>query len=299
MSVLGVPPCPVHTKRAQAGCLDCRRYRNAYERRKYREIAYGRWEGVLTGEQIEPTLAHLRGLLAESDISVPRIARAAGVNHMAIYRLLSGQTVQLRPALSRAVLALTAEQVRCHSLPSLVDSTGLARRLRALAVEQWGSPQIAALIPYSVASINHWRQQNLATVRREAHDAVAALYEKILGLPDPLGPSVQARRQALRRGYLGPERWDDATIDDPDAHPLPLLPEVPDPVELRLQIQEVLRLRTPGAGSGWPREVKRRMAQLAYQDGWLLADVAAVLGMSKSAVEYLLHGRRDRPHTRR
>ena len=296
---MSLPPrCAVHTTRHQGGCPDCRRYGREYARERERRIARGRWDPILTGEQIAPVRAHLVALLEQPGVTVPKAAATAGFHHMALYRLLDGRTVQLWPATAQAILALSADRIRSFVQSPLIDSTGLARRLQALAVEQWGSREIAGLTPYTVDNIRHWRQRDTARVRRTVHETIADLYEKLLGLPDPLGPSVSVGRAARQAGYLGPERWDDETIDDPDAQPLPLLPDAPDPVELRLQVQEALRLRTPGAGSGWPREVKKGAAVQAREAGWSVADVGVLLGLSTSGAEYLLSGRKDRPHTR-
>lgn len=290
--------CPDHLK-YHTGCPGCRRYGREYNRARHRAVAMGRWEPTLEGEQIEPVRAHVRGLLATPGITVPRVAATAGLNYMAVYRLLNGTTVQLWPLVAHALLGVTVERVQQFVQPAYVDGIGAARRLQAMAVEQWSSRDIAGLLSASASSIGHLRQLATPSIRRETHEAVAELYEKVQGLPDPLGPSPRVALLAAKAGYLGPERWDDDTIDDPDAQPLPLAGDTLDMVELLAQRESAMRLRTPGAGAPWPREFKRAMAGLARQAGWPLADVAAVLGMSTSGVEYLLNGRKDRPHTRR
>jgi len=289
--------CYPHDRYTQ-GCDDCRRYAREYKRQRQRGLILGSWDTLVRGAELERVRLALAALLAHPGVTVPKIAIAMGATNAAVYRMAKGETTHLRPDFATAILALTPAEVVRRNPPAMVDSTGAARRLQAMAVDQWSVQVLSPLCGLTVNSLTHHRYQRYPTISRRIHDAIAGVYEKIQGLADPLGPSIPTAIQARRMGYLGPERWDDETIDDPNAQPLPVAPDAPDPMELELWVQDALRLRAPRAGVCWPREVKRRFGWLAQQGGWTLADIGAVLGLSTSGVEYLLNGRKDRPHTR-
>lgn len=279
-------------------CDDCRSFARAYERRRAHGVKDGTWEPLVEGDELERVRVHAAALVAAA--GGPQVARVAGVSNTAIYKLINGLQIFLRPATAQALEGLSLERLMAAVRPTHVDLVGVSRRLQALACDQWGSLALSGLTGYNRISIGKWRVgTHYKTINVEARDRLVEVYDKIQGMADPLGPDVQVATQARKLGYLPPERWDEDTIDDPDAQPLPVADDGLDMVELRGQRESAMRLRTPGAGASWPREFKRATADLARQQEWPLADIAAVLGMSTSGVEYLLNGRKDRPHTRR
>jgi len=289
--------CPDHP-RYNSECDECRRHARAYERRRAHGLKDGTWEPLVEGDELERVRLHTAALVAAT--SAPRVERVAGVSATAIYKLINGLQIFLRPSTAQALEGLSLERLLAASQPTHVPLIGVSRRLQALACDQWGSLALAGLTGYNRISIGKWRVgTHYRTINVEARDRLVEVYDKIQGLADPLGPDVQVATKARQLGYLPPERWDETTIDDPDAQPLPLAEDGPDELELLRQREDALRLRTPRAGASWPREFKREAALLAVRGGWTLPEVGAVLGLSTSGVEYLLNGRKDRPHTRR
>lgn len=290
--------CPRHPA-YDADCDDCRDHARRYKRRQYAGRRDGTWEQLVQGEELEGVRAHVQRLLAIPGSSGPLLASLLGLGSSTLYKLVNGKHVYLWPGTARTIVGLSERRVRSAIEPRQAPLVGVSRRLQALACDGWDAKTLSALTGLNRVSIGKWRSgTHYRTINVEARDRLVEVYDKIQGLADPSGPDAQTATRALRLGYLPAERWDEAMIDDPDAQPLPLVLDAPDPVELRQQVQQALRLRTPGAGSGWAREVKRRLAVQARQDGWPIAEVAQVLGMSTSGVEYLLNGRKDRPHTR-
>lgn len=289
--------CPAHS-RYNAECDDCREHSRLYALRRSRALARGTWDPLVEGEELERVRQHLLALMALPKVGAPQIASIAGVSYTTVYKLINEQQVFLRPSTAQALLGV--DDQRALALVKHLPIAGTSRRLRAMAYDQWDAATVGGLTGYSRISISRWRVgTRYLTINMEARNRIADLYDKIQGMADPIGPDVQTGVKSRKLGYLPAERWDDDTIDDPAAEPLPLVEDTPDPIELLVQRESATRLRTPGAGSGWPRDFKRQAAQSWVQDGWRLPEVGAVLGLSTSGVEYLLNGRKDRPHTRR
>ncbi len=292
--------CPAHG-RYDSNCPDCPGYARNYRQRRKRGLRDGTWDRVLRGEELATVRQAVQGLLDHPGVSVPRIATAAGVVHATVYRLLSGVTEHLRADIGRTLLDLTPEScLKWAPLGPgvLVDSIGTARRLQALSADRWSSADLRDVCGVAAADLSNWRRRMRPTLTRGTHDMIADLYEKIQGLPDPLGPSPGAARQARRLGYLPPFRWDGSTIDDPAATPLPLLSDADDWVHVQRVVEAALRKPERGCASGLPREAQRELARRALLLGWSWQEIGAVIGKSQSAAEYLVVGRVDRPHTR-
>lgn len=118
--------------------------------------------------------------------------------------------------------------------PQLVDPTGTARRLQALAVMGWGLHALAAELdmhPHHVSRMRLGRRQ----VYRRGAVAVARVYERLCMTP---GPDPKATGHALRMGWMPPLAWDDETIDDPGAWASPGEPVdvLPDPVAVDMLV---------------------------------------------------------------
>jgi hypothetical protein len=108
----------------------------------------------------------------------------------------------------------------------LVDSTGTARRLQALAVNCWPSVELGRRLghrPERARNLIH-KLRTGRHVRRSTAQAVAALYTE---LAHQIGPSMAARSNARRAGWAGPTQWAGRDIDDPDTEPHPALPLFP------------------------------------------------------------------------
>lgn len=111
-----------------------------------------------------------------------------------------------------------ARRQRAGTLPpGYVDATGTRRRLQALAVEGWPVNQLADLTGLSERclryALNSRIRVNAVTARY-----VAAVYDRLAG---GIGDDKSTVTRAIRRGWVGSDRWTSARIDDPTCEPLP------------------------------------------------------------------------------
>jgi hypothetical protein len=201
-----------------------------------------------------------------------------------------------------ALLGVTAQA--CLALidrsTTPVDPTGTARRLQALAVDGWSAQMLSPLVGLDCSTIRCHRSRGFAEITVATRERYRDLYDKIQSQADPRGGSWRARRNAEEQGWLGPERWADEEIDDPDAQPLPAPPgDSDDWVAVSNMIDGALRDPRPGKAADYPRPVQREIARQAVNRlGWSLDRVGELFGKTGSTVEFLLNGRADRPWTR-
>jgi len=104
--------------------------------------------------------------------------------------------------------------------PLLIDSTGSVRRVRALQAAGWTLDQAAAAGDLPVDTLRQLLRNRAPTITRRTADRIATGYQRLLELPDPVGPYANRnRRRAAALGWLPPEAWEDDQLDDPDAQP--------------------------------------------------------------------------------
>lgn len=286
-----------------AGCPECRA-RSSRRRRAVRAaVAAGTWDSAhLTADELEQVRQHVRGLLGVPGVTGERINTVAGVGPHSISRLV-GSRRRTGRTVAEALLGVTA--AACLALPveptSWVPLAGASRRLRALAVDGWSTEEIAGLTGINVSMVRRHRlAAGCSLLTFVLHEKYRLLYDKIQSLTDPRGSSAATGRQAQARGWLGPERWADEDLDIPDALPLPPAPDTDDWVAVTALIDDALRDPRPGKAAGYPRDIQREIArQASGRLGWSYTRIAELLGKSgESTVEYLLHGRKDRPSSR-
>lgn len=122
--------------------------------------------------------------------------------------------------------------------PASVDATGTRRRIQALQAIGWRLADIGNHLDVT------W--QNIAAIKtadrvyRTTADRIAAAYDQLCMT---VGPSTEARRRALDKGYAPPLAWDD--IDDPAADPTHQRP--PDDSVDEVLVARVLAGHTPAA----------------------------------------------------
>jgi DNA-binding Xre family transcriptional regulator len=182
----------------------------------------------------------------------------------------------------------------------MVNYIGAARRLRALAADNWSTRELSELSGMCRSDLTRWRYGEFPQITLKNHERIKELYEKIQGLADPRGHGRGTATHARRLGYLPSECWNDDEIDDPDAVPLPMPPDTDDHIAVTNMIEDALMWPSPGKAAGYDRSVKREIARHAVNRlGWSYERVAELLGFkSANSVEYMLIGRKDRPRTR-
>lgn len=203
-----------------------RRAHAAYEARRRRLIAYGRWNPRTDAELVRP---HVRSLM-ESGLSWRKVAELAGVPEATVGRLLYGKAGKppsewLKTTSAAAILNVKASPAML-SPRALVDATGTHRRLQALIALGWSRTKLAQ----EMASERNTIGRVLDRPRVYASTAVEVrnLYDRLWDVQPPMrhkwdqSAAEAARREALQKGWAVPMRWDDETIDDPAACPAAL-----------------------------------------------------------------------------
>jgi hypothetical protein len=98
----------------------------------------------------------------------------------------------------------------------MVDATGAERRLRGLAHQRWGSPDIAPRVRLGRRQVRVIRSGRIVRVHAETHFHVAAA---TVDLAERTGRTEQAWRAARQRGWYPLDAWVGGWIDDPSAAP--------------------------------------------------------------------------------
>ncbi len=293
-----VSRCDAHPRYTR-GCLDCRVRAAHYRRVRVAGLAAGTWDsGKVVGQELEQVRQHVRALVGVVGVGGRRVARVAGVSHHSVDALTVDGAVAMYRPVAEALLGVTVRA--CLALidsPRIpVDPTGTMRRLQALAVDGWGADEIAGLLGVQPSSVRRHRAGTRVQILWGLREQYRLLYEKIQSLADPSGSSKWTRDFAAKSGFLGPERWADGEIDDPGALPLPPPPDTEDWALTTRLIEDALRDPRPGKAADYPRDLQREIARRASRQlGWSYSRIAELLGKNSiNAVDYLLHGRRDR-----
>jgi transcriptional regulator with XRE-family HTH domain len=213
------------SKTDRCDCTPCKAAASRYDARRYRLIAYGRWQPFTDAE---PVRQHAKRL-QEYGIGWMRIAALADVPKGSVSRLLYGDSSRgtppsrrVRPATAAAILAIEPNLDVLAGTVS-VDATGTRRRIQALVAMGWSQSKIAARLgvaPTNLGTTMSGKQVHAATAR-----AVRALYDELWNQPPPEDThhdkiaASRARNLARSRGWAPPLAWDDETIDDPRARP--------------------------------------------------------------------------------
>lgn len=211
-------------RKAGCGCDPCRAVSTAYDARRYRLRAYGRWQPYIDAE---PIRAHVRSLQANG-IGLIRIAGLAHISHGSISRLMYGDprrgtspSKRVRPQTAAAILAVQPS-LDLLGATVQVDATGTRRRIQALVVMGWSLSKIAVRI--GAAPTNIGKTMRSATVYASTARAIRDVYNELWDQPPPEDThrdriaASRARSYARRQGWVSPLAWDE-DIDDPKARP--------------------------------------------------------------------------------
>lgn len=203
-------------------CRPCTAAASAYNARREREIAYGRWQPYVPAQPVREHIAMLRA----QGIGLRTIAEVSGVDRKRLQAIVGGRTERgtppqerVRPAIADAILAVRPSM---DVLPgrTAVDASGTHRRIQALVAVGWSQSRIAARLGWTAANLSTLlrRPRTIAATARAVRD----LYEELWDQPPPENTpwdktaAVRARRHAAKEGWLPPAAWDDDLIDLPD-----------------------------------------------------------------------------------
>lgn len=202
-------------------CTECLERCRLYQRSRYRKQGYGTWQPLIDAA---PVRQHLLKLNA-AGLSYAVIAKRLGCSTANVTRFIYDlgpshpRRKRTRPELAARILAITVTDLT----PGLIDATGAARRIQALAANGWPLRSLGPHIGVNPASVGRIAYQQY--VFRDTVKAVADCYEKLRdqrpedhGI-DP-GSALKTRNRARREGWPDPLWWDDmGHIDDPDFDP--------------------------------------------------------------------------------
>lgn len=201
-------------------CLPCSSANSAYEKRRARLHAYGRFNDWTAAA---PVRTHIEQLLA-AGVGLKRIAAVSGCSHGTLSKLVYGsrgrppsRRVHVRTA--GRVLAVTAEQ---HAPGARVPAMGSTRRVQALIAIGYSASAIAARLGVHRSNFTYVLYGRRDVTLR-TRGVIAALYAELEHTPavgtDPgtRCSITAARSMATRNGWPVPAAWDD--IDDPAEAP--------------------------------------------------------------------------------
>jgi hypothetical protein len=202
-------------------CQKCVDNYRAYQRNRHRKQGYGTWQPLVDAEPIRQHLLKLR----DQGIAFTRVAEIAGLHPPTVGAFLYAlgpkrpRKKRATPEIAAKILAVTAET----ATPGIVDATGTARRIQALAANGWPMKTLGPHIGVSSPTVSRLTAQE--RVFRTTAEAVAACYLRLAneqpadhGVPAAL--IERARRHAARQGWRDPLWWEDmGGIDDPHFDP--------------------------------------------------------------------------------
>ena len=160
-------------------------------------------------------IAHLQQLRERYEISLASMALLVGCAQSTMVALLYPSSSRHRSMISARLnqQLLEAEFDLDLLEPSaLIGACGTRRRLQALATLGWSAAQLADRLDCSATEISRWRSARTVSVEHAL--AARSAYDALAMTP---GPSQQARRWALERGWSPPLAWGEENIDDPTA----------------------------------------------------------------------------------
>lgn len=203
-----------HWKSGVEICEPCRAAYARYHKGLDHDHAHGRRRRI-SATMATKHIARLR----EEGLTVPEIARRAGVAKATVYRASDSEAPPRMIASNvAAILSVTADT---EPEQGYMPRVGVIRRIQALNAIGWTRVSLAARLEMSGPNLT----QLVTGCRGATHRAnlhvqvktwqkIDALYRELSMTP---GPSDESRRRALRNGWAPPMAWDD--IDDPNEHP--------------------------------------------------------------------------------
>lgn len=161
-----------------------------------------------------------------------------------------------------------------------VPVTGVRRRIEALYTLGWSTVRIGQELGCKPATIQRWLQGDAAFVRKETHDRMADLYERLWNQPpssDTWAERVGIGRTlafARRQGFQPPLAWDDIDRD----------PEPPAFIDWEgrdVDMVAVERAMEPdGDAEGLNAAERSALAELAVSRGWTHHGIYKRFGIS-------------------
>lgn len=222
----------------RCSCRACKDDRNRYEQQRREAANAGRPTSKLV--DAAPVRAHVLALRAQG-MGWMRVADAAGVARVTVSYLLYGHPKRGFPPAKRVhvmnakrLLAVEFDlgALRPHTL---IDATGVHRRLQALVAAGWSNRDIAQRL--GVKNPTVYRLLTAELVWVDTYKKVVALHAEMWDQAPPQDTPEQrkwvrlSQRRAVKNGWVRTAAWDD--IDDIDETPstAPVLDDADDVVD--------------------------------------------------------------------
>jgi DNA-binding CsgD family transcriptional regulator len=200
---------------------------NSYCRRRKASMAAGTW---IPQQPVAVVAAHLERLYA-AGMDTKRIAVAAGVNPDTVQKIRRHWLPKVKAGTAKALLSLPIAPVERRPPGRYVWVVGSTRRIRALVAIGHSVSAQATEIGRTRAQLQDVANGRHPYVNPVLAVAVADLYRRWRHTPAlPTRHSTAARNMAARKGWHGPDAWDDelGDIDNPAAEPYLGAPVGPD-----------------------------------------------------------------------
>ena len=204
----------------RCGCVPCREAAVGRERRRRKQIAYGRYDTGLV--DVVPVREHIERLRAFG-IGWKRVADLAGVSTSIVETIIYGQKDrpgEFRRRVKRetadAILAVEAKLENLRA-GALIPAVGSIRRVQALAWNGWSIAEQARLI--GMEPTNMQRMMTRDVVQLRTAYAIRGLFDRLWDqVPPVVRPRdnqriAMVRNAARRKGWVSALAWED--IDDP------------------------------------------------------------------------------------
>lgn len=196
-------------------CRPCKDAAAASERRRTKEIAYGRWEPYVDAG---PAREHVRNLMSQG-MGWKRICATTGVPHGTMTKLLYGDTTRgqapskrVRPTTATALLAVELDLAG----GAIIDAGPTWDLIHGLVAHgysmSWISRRLGSASPLQIGDVR---------CEKATADAVHELAEKYATRP---GPSSWARAFAHKRGWTADLLWQG--LDSADGTAAPVVDEI-------------------------------------------------------------------------
>lgn len=249
------------------GCLcpSCGHHRDL-RRMSNRRVRARRRNGETPYGDPDAVAAHLRELV-DAGCAKRWIAKASGVSIDTVSDLFHGRRKHVYAETAAALLAVwpqRAVRAAAQRDHGLIPSLGTVRRLRALAANGHPLYRIAERAGISTPQARLLTGGRQPFVTTAVARAIATAYDQLWHVD---GGSTRTRNWARAAGWAPPLAWDDDTIDNPQAAPLPY---------------ERRRIRNRG------RDLAEDAAELTRQ-GFTRVQAAERLGVTADAITYAWH----------
>lgn len=189
---------------------------NDRQRRRRRQIGYGRWVAHVKIDP-GPYREHLLELRATYGLSLQGLSALTGLSARTMVDLVHEPDATRRDWITVETAArIRAARFDLDRLPDTcrVSSVGSLRRVQALALQGYSRSELARRRGVSMEALiaSLGRPTIGVSIAREIRD----LYEELI---DTQGPCTRAIRSAVSQGWAPAHAWDEESIDDPGARP--------------------------------------------------------------------------------